>query len=58
LFPVLGPEGAGFAVFLTALMAATSRIVVGFFIDRLDQRTVGAVLLAAQVSGSARSLPC
>jgi cyanate permease len=49
LYPVLGREGAGFAVFLTALMAAASRVVVGFFIDRLDQRTVGAVLLAAQV---------
>jgi cyanate permease len=31
-------------------MAATSRVVVGFFIDRLDQRTVGALLLAAQAS--------
>jgi MFS family permease len=50
LFPVLGQEGAGLAVFLTALMAATSRVVVGFFIDRLDQRTVGALLLAAQAS--------
>jgi len=30
LFPVLGQKGAGLAVFLTALMAATSRIVVGF----------------------------
>ena len=49
LFPVLGREGAGFAVFLTALAAASSRIILGFFIDRLDQRTVGAVLLAAQV---------
>jgi predicted MFS family arabinose efflux permease len=49
LYPVLGREGAGFAVFLTALVAAASRVVVGFFIDRLDQRTVGAVLLAAQV---------
>jgi cyanate permease len=48
LFPVLGREGAGLAVFLTALMAATSRVVVGFFIDRLDQRIVGALLLAAQ----------
>jgi len=48
LFPVLGREGAGLAVFLTALMAATSRVVVGFFIDRLDQRMVGALLLAAQ----------
>jgi cyanate permease len=50
LFPVLGREGAGFAVFLTALTAATSRLILGFFIDRLDQRTVGAVLLAAQVT--------
>jgi MFS family permease len=48
LFPVLGPEGAGLAVFLTALMAATSRVVLGFFIDRLDQRIVGSLLLAAQ----------
>ena len=50
LLPVLGQEGAGVAVFVTALMAATSRVVVGFFIDRLDQRTVGALLLAAQTS--------
>jgi cyanate permease len=49
LLPVVGREGAGFALFLTALSAAASRIIVGFFIDRLDQRTVGAVLLAAQV---------
>lgn len=48
LFPVLGREGAGLAVFLTALMAATSRVVVGFFIDRLDQRIVGALLLGTQ----------
>ena len=31
LFPILGREGAGLAVFLTALMAATSRVVAGFF---------------------------
>jgi hypothetical protein len=48
LFPVLGREGAGLAVFLTALMAATSRVGGGFFIDRFDQRIVGALLLAAQ----------
>jgi len=48
LFPVLGRQGAALAVFLTALMAATSRVVVGFFIDRLDQRKIGALLLAAQ----------
>jgi cyanate permease len=50
LYPTLGRDGAGLAVFVTALMAATSRIVVGFFIDRLDQRKVAAVLLAAQAS--------
>jgi MFS family permease len=50
LLPVLGREGAGLAVSLTALMAAASRVVVGIFIDRLDQRTVGALLLAAQAS--------
>jgi len=50
LYPVLGREGAGLAVLLTALMAAASRVVVGLFIDRLDQRAVGAVLLAAQAS--------
>src|SRR5262249_58321799 len=50
LFLILGREGAGLAVFLTALMAATSRVVAGFFIDRLDQRVVGALLLAAQAS--------
>ncbi len=49
LHPMLGREGASVAVFLTALMAATSRIVVGFVIDRLDQRHVAALLLAAQV---------
>jgi cyanate permease len=48
LFPILGREGGGLAVVLTALMAAASRVVVGFFIDRLDQRIVGALLLSAQ----------
>lgn len=48
LTPIVSREGAGLAVFLTALMAATSRVVVGFFIDRLDQRKVGAALLASQ----------
>jgi len=48
LLPILGREGAALAVFLTALMAATSRVVVGLFIDRLDQRIVGALLLATQ----------
>jgi sugar phosphate permease len=48
LLPVLGREGAGAAVLLTALTAAAGRVVIGFFIDRLDQRNVGAFLLAAQ----------
>ncbi len=48
LMPIVGREGAGLAVFLTALMAAISRVVVGFVIDRLDQRRIGAALLASQ----------
>ena len=59
LFPVLGREGAGLAVFLTALMAATSRVVVGFFIVRLDQRIVArrkiGPLCRARSATSARS---
>jgi MFS family permease len=48
LLPVLGLQGAGVAVLLTALMAAGGRVVVGLFIDRLDQRRLGAVLLGTQ----------
>lgn len=48
LLPVLGLQGAAAAVLLTAAMAATSRIAVGFFVDRLDQRRLGAVLLGMQ----------
>lgn len=48
LSSILGRDGAGIAVLITAMMAAFSRVVVGFFIDRLDQRHVGAMLLAAQ----------
>jgi cyanate permease len=46
--PMLGLQGAGVAVLLTASMAATSRIVMGFFVDGLDQRRLGAVLLGTQ----------
>jgi MFS family permease len=48
LLPVLGLQGAGTAVLLTAAMAAASRIVMGLFVDRLDQRRLGAVLLGMQ----------
>jgi MFS family permease len=48
LFPVLGREGSGLSVFITALMAAFSRVFIGFFIDRLDHRLIGTLLLAAQ----------
>jgi predicted MFS family arabinose efflux permease len=48
LLPILGLQGAAAAVLLTAAMAATSRIAVGFFVDRLDQRRLGAVLLGMQ----------
>lgn len=46
--PVLGLQGAGTAVLLTAAMAAASRVVMGLFVDRLDQRRLGAVLLGMQ----------
>lgn len=48
LLPVLGLQGAGTAVLLTAAMAAASRIAVGLFVDRLDQRRLGAALLGMQ----------
>lgn len=48
LLPVLGLQGAAAAVLLTAAMAASSRIAMGFIVDRLDQRTLGAVLLTVQ----------
>jgi len=48
LLPVLGLQGAAAAVLLTAAMAATSRIAMGFIVDRLDQRRLGAVLLGMQ----------
>jgi sugar phosphate permease len=50
LLPVLGLQRAGVAVLLTALMAATGRVVVGLIVDRLDQRMLGAVLLGTQAT--------
>jgi MFS family permease len=50
LFPLLGREGASLAVLVTASMAAFSRVGVGFFMDRLDQRRLAALLLGAQSS--------
>jgi predicted MFS family arabinose efflux permease len=48
LSPSLGREGAGGAVLVTASMAVLGRLALGLFVDRLDQRRVAAVLLAAQ----------
>jgi len=48
LFPLLGREGAGLAVLVTALVAVLGRVGLGLFVDRLDQRRLAAVLLAAQ----------
>ena len=48
LFPSLGREGAGAAVLVTASMAVIGRLALGFFVDRIDQRRVAALLLAAQ----------
>jgi cyanate permease len=50
LFPSLGREGAGAAVLVTAATAVFGRLVLGFFVDRLDQRRLAAGLLAAQAS--------
>jgi cyanate permease len=48
LFPSLGREGAGAAVLVTASMAVIGRVGLGFFVDRLDQRRLAALLLSAQ----------
>jgi cyanate permease len=48
LLPLLGHEGAGVAVLVTALMAVIGRLGLGPFVDRLDQRRLAAVLLGAQ----------
>jgi predicted MFS family arabinose efflux permease len=50
LFPSVGRDGAGFAVAITTTVAVIGRVALGFFIDRLNQRRVAALLLAAQVA--------
>ncbi|MCW5746472.1 MAG: MFS transporter [Alphaproteobacteria bacterium] len=48
LEPSVGSVNAGFAVALTGVFAIAARVLLSFFIDRLDQRTVTAVLLVNQ----------
>jgi MFS family permease len=48
LFPLVGREGAALAVAAMTIMAFIGRVGLGLFIDRLDQRRVAALLLAAQ----------
>jgi cyanate permease len=48
LFPSVGRERAALAVSAMAIMALIGRVGLGLFIDRLDQRRVAALLLAAQ----------
>jgi MFS family permease len=50
LLPSLGREGASLAVALTMSVAVICRVGVGFFIDRLDQRHVAALLLTLQAT--------
>ena len=50
LRPNLGAAGAGLAVGITTIMAVIGRVGMGFFIDRLPQRTVTAVLLLVQAT--------
>jgi predicted MFS family arabinose efflux permease len=46
--PMIGRDRAGLAVALMTAMAVAGRVIVGFMIDRLDQRAVAAVLFASQ----------
>jgi cyanate permease len=48
LFPSVGREGASTTVLVTASMAVIGRLGLGLFVDRLDQRRLVALLLAAQ----------
>jgi MFS family permease len=50
LTPTLGRTGAGLAVAVTAAMAMTGRIGLGFAIDRLDQRLASALSFASQAA--------
>jgi MFS family permease len=50
LRPSLGASGAGLAVGITTIMAVIGRVGLGFFIDRLPQRAVTAVLLLSQAA--------
>jgi hypothetical protein len=50
LRPSLGANGVGLAVGITTIMAVIGRVGLGFFIDRLPQRAVTAVLLLSQAA--------
>ena len=52
LTPLLGANGAAFAVALTSVVGVVGRFVLGLFLDRLPQRPVSAVAFAA-LGGSA-----
>lgn len=50
LEPRIGRDEAGVAVSLTTIMAVAGRVVLGFVVDRLDQRIVSALCLASQAA--------
>src|SRR5262249_35822024 len=59
LFPVLGREGAAFAVFLTALMAATSRIILDYrFRESCHKRGIHLSFQAPMCAGALRTKDC
>ncbi len=51
LTPALGAGDAAFCVALTAVMAISGRLAVGTVIDRLDVRTVSALVFMVQAIG-------
>lgn len=50
LEPRMGRDEAGIAVSLTTIMAVAGRVVLGFVIDRLDQRIVSALCFTSQAA--------
>jgi MFS family permease len=50
LLPVAGPAGTSFAVGITVVGAFAARIITGFFVDRLDRRSVACANFLLQAA--------
>jgi MFS family permease len=51
LAPSIGPTAAGWAVSLTTFSAVTGRIVMGFFVDKVDRRLAACGNFWVQIAG-------